>query len=333
MTIKQRIIKYAALAPFMLAVACSGPKVIPDNTLSDIFKDMYLVNAYAGEYGNGLNLDSINIYEPILNDYGYTTRDFTHTLANFTKRKSAKIAPVIEEANNKLGWMLADAEKKIAKENTIDSIARESTKETVYWAEYIHVKEIADTGKLTIIMPAREGRYEISHATLQDSTDMNSGLTNRYYIRDAKGSLMATRLDHVTRGRRSANFKAVLDGGPGADKLEILLAGYPVNLKKPNFRVDSLEIIWYPAIEEARRLYPQKWLYKGIPTDTMEYDWFNKKYKEDSIPFRILPPDLPAEADSLFVGGRDDTGDLPVRESGRDSLRGILQRTSGSGAD
>lgn len=329
-----KLLKYAIFAPFIFAVACSSPKTIPDSTLSDIFKDMYLANAYADEYGRNLMIDSINIYEPILNGYGYTTRDFTYTLANFTKRKSAKIAPVITEANNKLDRMLADAEGKIARANTLDSLARESAREVVYFAESIHVTEKADTGRLRITIPAKEGRYKISHSTLQDSTDTNIGLMNRYYVRDTAGKALVMRQSNVTRGILSGGFSLEFEAEPAAAEVEILLGDYKKGLSKPNFNVDSLEVVWYPAIDRARKIYTRQWLYKGIATDTMEYDWFGEKYEEDSVAFRILPRETPAEADTLFVGGgRNDSGGLAIPGPRRDSLRGVLQRPVGTRAD
>lgn len=328
-----KIFKYVLFAPFIFAAACSNPKTIPDSKLSDIFKDMYLANAYADEYGRNLTIDSINIYEPILNEYGYTTRDFTYTLANFTKRKSAKIAPVITEANNKLDRMLADAESKIARENTIDSLARESAREVVYFAESIHVTEKADTGRLRIVIPTKEGLYKISHSTLQDSMDTNTGLINRYYLRDKARKVLVMRQSSVTRGIALENFSVEIEATPRAAEVEIILGDYKKGLSKPDLRVDSLEVVWYPTAERARKIYVRQWLYKGVATDTMEYDWFGKEDKEDSGAFRILSREAPAEADTVSVGRRSDTRGLAIPGSRRDSMRGVLQRPIGSRAD
>ena len=328
-----KLFKYALLAPFIFAVSCSNPKTIPDSTLSDIFKDMYLANAYVDNYGRDLKIDSINIYEPILNQYGYTTRDFTYTLANFTKRKSAKIAPVITEANNKLDRMLADVEQRIARENTIDSLAREFSREIVYYAESVHVTEKADTGKLRILIPAKEGLYKITHSTLQDSTDTNQGLVNRYYIRNSSDRILVSMQNSLTRGVISEDFSIKLDAWPEAARVEILFGDYRKDFSKPNLRIDSLEVVWYPPVGDAREIYVRQWLYEGIATDTMKYDWFGENYEEDSVAFRILPWETPATADTLVVEGGQDTGDFAVRRPRRDSVRGILQRPVGSRAD
>ena len=54
-------------------MGCQGRKEIDDKTLAMIFRDAYITNAYLGV--NYLNIDSIQIYEPILGKYGYTAED------------------------------------------------------------------------------------------------------------------------------------------------------------------------------------------------------------------------------------------------------------------
>ena len=56
-----------AMAAFAI-VGCSQKSIIPDDTLADIFHDAFVVNAYIGE--ERVNLDSLQIYEPIFNRYG-----------------------------------------------------------------------------------------------------------------------------------------------------------------------------------------------------------------------------------------------------------------------
>ena len=52
---------------------CARRKEIDDKTLALIFRDAYITNAYLGV--NYINLDSIMVYEPILDKYGYTPED------------------------------------------------------------------------------------------------------------------------------------------------------------------------------------------------------------------------------------------------------------------
>ena len=56
---------YAIVAVVALTlVGCGQKRIIPDDTLADIFHDAFVVNAYIGE--ERINLDTLQIYEPIL---------------------------------------------------------------------------------------------------------------------------------------------------------------------------------------------------------------------------------------------------------------------------
>ena len=62
-----------ALALLTLTASCSSRKMIDDKTLATIFKEAYITNAFLGV--RYMNLDSLQIYEPILDKYGYTPED------------------------------------------------------------------------------------------------------------------------------------------------------------------------------------------------------------------------------------------------------------------
>ena len=68
------------------ALSCDGPKAIPDKDLVNIFHDAFLANAYISE--SKITEDSLLLYEPILERYGYNVEDmrFTvHTIASRTR--------------------------------------------------------------------------------------------------------------------------------------------------------------------------------------------------------------------------------------------------------
>ena len=67
----------------VLAGACARHKIIPDRKLAQIFHDAFLANAYIGS--EQVDIDSLNIYEPIFADYGYTTEDVYYTIGNSSK--------------------------------------------------------------------------------------------------------------------------------------------------------------------------------------------------------------------------------------------------------
>jgi len=93
----KRIFRISLCAFLLLAgAACTRHKIIPDEKLAQIFHDAFLTNAYIGDVR--VNIDSLNIYEPIFARYGYTTRDVYYTIGNFSKRKSARLGDVVELA-------------------------------------------------------------------------------------------------------------------------------------------------------------------------------------------------------------------------------------------
>ena len=75
----KRIFRISLCAFLLLAgAACTRHKIIPDEKLAQIFHDAFLTNAYIGDVR--VNIDSLNIYEPIFARYGYTTRDVYYTI-------------------------------------------------------------------------------------------------------------------------------------------------------------------------------------------------------------------------------------------------------------
>ena len=80
----KRVITILLVAAALAATGCRRYKVIPDRTLGQIFHDAMLTNAYVDN--QGVNVDSLNIYEPIFARYGYTTEDVRYTLEEFSSR-------------------------------------------------------------------------------------------------------------------------------------------------------------------------------------------------------------------------------------------------------
>ena len=66
----KRVVSILLLVAMLGITGCRKSTVIPDDTLADIFHDAFVVNAYIGE--ERINLDSLQIYEPIFARYGYT---------------------------------------------------------------------------------------------------------------------------------------------------------------------------------------------------------------------------------------------------------------------
>ncbi len=73
---------YIILAIILLAaVSCEQQRTIPRKKLSQIYYDMYLADeAITANRDLRRMTDSLHLYEPIFNKYGYTSEDYLHTV-------------------------------------------------------------------------------------------------------------------------------------------------------------------------------------------------------------------------------------------------------------
>ncbi len=239
--------------------ACAKPKIIPDDELALIFHDTYLINAYID--ARSVNVDSLNIYEPLLARYGYTSEDVQFTIGNFAKRKSARLSDVVEEAiamiRSESNFYLG----RIATFDTVRRIAADRFVDTAYTYEQIRVRRIADTALLRITLPAREGTYDISYSYFVDSTDHNNLRPSRFYLLDSAGGrergLKTQRLRRTQRERVTVTLNA--------DSLVNLLVldmnGYPKEVKTLSMTIDSLVVKYY--------------LPDRVALDSMARGWFD----------------------------------------------------------
>ena len=157
----KRFLRMAASAAFVLLLsACARHKIIPDDTLAQIFHDAYLTNAYIGS--EGVKTDSLRIYEPIFARYGYTTDDVHYTIGNFSKRKSARLGDVVERAIEMLEREGKIYNQEVAVLDTIDNVARRTFTRTVLADSLIRVGSLRDTARLSFTLDVEPGEYSLS---------------------------------------------------------------------------------------------------------------------------------------------------------------------------
>ena len=84
----------------LCSIGCQQKRQIPDEDLIRIFHDAYLANAYINE--NNITEDSLYLYEPIFERYGYTVEEMQYTLKTFSKRKSALLSDLMAEVSSQL---------------------------------------------------------------------------------------------------------------------------------------------------------------------------------------------------------------------------------------
>ena len=158
-----------------LLLACSGYKIIPDEQLALIFHDAFLSNAYMQH--RGMRPDSLNLYEPIFAKYGYTTADVQYTIGNFSKRKSARLSDVVEQAIKLLETEAEHLDREVSILDTIDNVARRTFRRTLYADSLVRVTRLRDTARLRFVFDSiRPGDYTIAFDYLIDSLDENTQL-------------------------------------------------------------------------------------------------------------------------------------------------------------
>lgn len=242
---------FLVVAVALLGGGCGNTTIIPDDELTYITQEMFLVNAYAAK--QKINTDSLDIYTPILTRYGYSQEDFFNTLANFTQRKSARFGDIIEAAISSLEWHANDYENKVRDLNYIDSLAQAMCKKEVYFAERVRVTRMKDTARLEINIPiVDKGEYHLKYNYHIDTLDKNSLIQNVVLVVDDYGKPTYNTRNHLTRHTPKDFFMKVMPK-PGSSELRLKLADYTRKEERPYITIDSVSVVYFPPIEEALR--------------------------------------------------------------------------------
>lgn len=239
------------MALVALATSCSKHTVIPDRELQDIIKEMFIVNAYIAD--QRVDADSMEVYAPILHRYGYTEDDLFVTLANFQKRKSARLSHVLEGAIASLEGLSAGYEQKLRDLKYIDSLAKAQCKREVMFIENITVKRMSDTAKLNISIPiVGPGEHLLSYVYTIDTLDHNERLQSTHSQWDSLDNRLYYMRHTLTKGKRSPYNTRFL-GRPTAVEYRLQLADYAKREDSPHITIDSLRVTYLPPTEEALR--------------------------------------------------------------------------------
>lgn len=236
----------------LLAAGCARHTIIPDGKLAQIFHDAFLTNAYMTTHGK--KADSLNIYEPIFARYGYTTADVQYTIGNFSKRKSARLGDVVEQAIAMLEREGNYYDREVGILDTIDNVARRTFTRTVYADTLIEVHRLADTSRLLItIEDLRPGDYEVSVDYRIDSADQNRGQRIAAWI-EQRDSSRRGYVSTAMRRERNDNFTRKLTADTAARRLEIDLGSLREknrSPKRPHVTYRNLRVSYTPALAEA----------------------------------------------------------------------------------
>ena len=122
--------------------SCRGPRVIPKDTLTDIYVDMLMADQFVREENiSRKQLDTMLVYEAVFNKYGYDTDDYLNSVRYYLKDPE-RYAKVFEDVAKRLQGEVDALEKIIEhqewlkrmgeKRPQIDSILAPFSKENVY---------------------------------------------------------------------------------------------------------------------------------------------------------------------------------------------------------
>lgn len=272
-----RLFRTAVFFALLLAAACARHKIIPDRELALIFHDAFLTNAYIGN-GN-VKIDSLNIYEPIFARYGYTTEDVQYTIGNFSKRKSARLGDVVEEAIALLEKEGKVYNKQVAVLDTIDNVARRTFTRRVLEDSLVRVRSLRDTARMSFALDVVPGDYNVSLKYLVDSLDRNE--------RSLRGVMWLERADSTRtnvytltlRRKREETFTRRFTADTSHRRLRLHLLTFTGKPQKPSVTVSGLKVEYTPdtraAVESLYvrqldlRIFADEFLRAAIPADSL----------------------------------------------------------------
>ena len=93
--------------------ACQGPRIIPKDTLTDIYEDMFFADQLVRERNLPKpQMDSLLVYEAVFNKYGYTTDDYQNSVRHYLKDPE-RFAKVFEEVARRLDEEVKSLDRQI----------------------------------------------------------------------------------------------------------------------------------------------------------------------------------------------------------------------------
>ena len=245
-----------------------------------------LVNAYI-QHNRQVELDSMNIYEPILAKYGYTKEDMHYTLNKISRQKSASLGNVADYMINTLTAESDVLAEKVAKLDTIDNVARRRYEQVLLRDTAIVATTEADSTKLQITVPhAQKGLYRINISYTIDKED--KGIGRRYSIDWMCGDSMVRNITNGTliRGRKGRiTAEAWLATSDSlADNIHIDLTRFNLKknrLQKHPFTIHEIEVIYSLNLEDAQERLLREQSLMRIFSDTMLYLNIDKSAKTE----------------------------------------------------
>ncbi len=265
--------------------SCRKRTVIPDRELADIFHDIFLANAYTASDINRFRLDSLNIYEPILKDHGYSIEDVQYTIGNFSKRKSARIGDVVEVAIARLEQESEFYKREVSILDTINNVAQRTFSHTIFADTLIRVGRLKDTARLKMDFDLMPGEYTLSLDYEIDSLDQNEkqGLRANVWVERHNKQRAFVYNISLMRGDRE-HFRRRFTADTTHKTLHFDFLHFSGKPKRPSVTIRNMKLEFKPPVEPAVDSLFEKQLNFRIFTDEFFAPF---RPKTDSLPSRV----------------------------------------------
>jgi hypothetical protein len=252
----KRIISAFFLLGALLIVACNKPKEVPDKILGQIFHDAMLVNAYLNMH-NDFKLDSLNIYEPIFAEYGYTTEDVQYTINNFSRRKSIRLSDVAEYMISLLEQESSALADQVNRQDTIENVAARRFTRTILSDTTIVIAKDEDSLRMRYRLGnISPGFYRISGSYTLDSLDREPNRRMYIYF-EREDSTRRAVVNGTLQRRRELTFnqeQTITEADSAIQSLVIDFFHYarePKKRKVPSMTIHNVKVTYRPPIEEC----------------------------------------------------------------------------------
>ena len=239
----------------LTAAACARHKIIPDKTLAEIFHDAFLTNAYLEN--RRFSTDSLDIYSPIFEKYGYTVADVQYTLGNFSKRKNARLGDVVERTIKQLEEEGLYWEREAAVLDTIDNMAQRAFRRTIVSDSLIRVARLRDTDRLHITLDnLLAGEYKIDFDYRVDSLDDATSRRAVFIFQRADSTLVSRQQQSIYRNYRTEHISRTMVADTTVKRLKINLMEFsqpraPRKLNHFGVTFSNFRVVYTPNADAA----------------------------------------------------------------------------------
>ncbi len=257
----------------LLFAGCTQRAIISDKELVQIFRDAFVVNAYTSV--KSVSLDSLNIYEPIFESYGYTTQDVQYTIGNFSKRKSARLSDIVEGAIKILEREGLEYNREVSILDTVRSISQRRQREVIFEKSEILVTSLKDSTKVRFhINPVELGEYNISFDYLIDSLDKNVGtyrtlswFTNDDGAKSSGGEVRYQESVAYLQRNKVLTYRKKIELKQPYSGMTLNLVDFMGKYKAPHLKFKDIRVEYTPPAESAEKSYFERMINLNIFSD------------------------------------------------------------------